>query len=74
MIKINSKYKLLTDGDFRKEILSDSNFNLKSSNQIKYKKIITIDMKDTMYNAYRLINKNQINCILVLKKKRYIRT
>ena len=27
-------------------------------------------MKDTMYNAYRLINKNQINCILVLKNKK----
>ena len=68
MIKINSKYKLLTDGDFRKEILSDSNFNLKIQNQIKYKKLLR-SMKDTMYNAYRLINKNQINCILVLKNK-----
>ncbi len=70
VIKINSKYKLLTDGDFRREILSDNNFNLKSSNKIKFKKIITIDIKETMYKAYRLINKNQINCILVLKNKK----
>lgn len=67
IIKIKSKYKILTDGDFRRKSIKDENFIKKNSKEIKFKKLITIDSNETMYNAFRKITKNQISCILVKK-------
>ena len=70
ILKIKNNYKILTDGDFRREVIKDSNFILKASNQIKLKKLITIDIKKTMYLAYRLMVDKQINSILITKNKK----
>ena len=70
ILKINKKYKILTDGDFRRGIIREKNFLSKTSSYIKSKKIISIDFNETMYKAYRIMSNKQINCILVAKKKK----
>ena len=70
VIKVKNKYKILTDGDFRRNIIKDSRFIFKKSSQIKSKKNLTIDINETMYNAYRLMNKKDVNCILVSQNKK----
>ena len=72
VIKIKQKYKILTDGDFRRAILKDNFFISASSKRIKFKKLFVVDINDTMYSAYRLMNNKQINCVLVTKKKEVI--
>ena len=72
ILKINKKYKILTDGDFRRGIIREKNFLSKTSSYIKSKKIISIDFNETMYKAYRIMSDKQINCILVAKKKKII--
>ena len=70
VIKINSKYKIFTDGDFRRSIIKNTNFILGKSKLIMYKKIITVDLNETLYKAYRLMIDNSINCILITKKNK----
>jgi 2-polyprenyl-3-methyl-5-hydroxy-6-metoxy-1,4-benzoquinol methylase len=70
VIKVKDKYKIFTDGDFRRSIIKDNLFLFKKSSQIKNKKIVTIDIKETMYEAYKLMSKNKINCILVTQNKK----
>jgi 2-polyprenyl-3-methyl-5-hydroxy-6-metoxy-1,4-benzoquinol methylase len=70
IIKINNKYKIFTDGDFRRSILKNTNFMFSVSQDIPFKKILTIDLNETLYKAYRLMSNNVINCILVTKKKK----
>jgi 2-polyprenyl-3-methyl-5-hydroxy-6-metoxy-1,4-benzoquinol methylase len=70
VIKIKNKYKIFTDGDFRRSVLRNTNFILNVSKNIKYKKIVTIDLNETMYRAYRLMRDNLINCILITKNKK----
>tara|TARA_B100001123_G_C15292026_1_gene1017796 strand:- start:357 stop:1343 length:987 start_codon:yes stop_codon:yes gene_type:complete len=72
IIKIKEKYKILTDGDFRRNVIKENNFLNKTSSHIKIKKIISIDINETMYKAYRLMSDKQINCILVTKNKKII--
>jgi 2-polyprenyl-3-methyl-5-hydroxy-6-metoxy-1,4-benzoquinol methylase len=70
IIKIKNKYKIFTDGDFRRNILKNTSFIFCKSQNIKYKKIITLDYKETLYKAYRLMSENLINCILITKNKK----
>jgi signal-transduction protein with cAMP-binding, CBS, and nucleotidyltransferase domain len=72
LIKIKKRYKILTDGDFRRSILKDNSFIYKKSNKIKIKKLIVIDDNSTMYEAYRLMVKKNINCVLVSAHKKII--
>jgi len=70
VIKIKNKHKIFTDGDFRRNVIKNPNFIFSNSRNIKYKKIITIDLKETMYKAYRLMSEKVINCILITKNKK----
>ena len=70
VIKVKNQYKILTDGDFRRCIIKDQNFLKKNSKNIKSKKIISIDISETMYKAYRLMADKAINCILITKNKK----
>ena len=72
VIRIKQNYKILTDGDFRRAILKNNLFVSDSSKRIKFKKLFVVDINETMYSAYRLMNNKQINCILVSKKKEII--
>ena len=72
VLKIGAKYKILTDGDFRRSIIKDKKFLTKTSSEIKSKKIISIDLNETMYSAYRLMSEKQINSILITKNKKII--
>ncbi len=72
IIKIKEKYKILTDGDFRRNVIKEKNFLNKTSSHIKAKKIISIDTNETMYKAYRLMSEKQINCILITRNKKII--
>ena len=69
LIKNKSSYKIFTDGDFRRQIFKDNNFIFKDSSHIKKKKIITIDYKKSLFDAYNLMKSKDINVIIVLKNK-----
>jgi 2-polyprenyl-3-methyl-5-hydroxy-6-metoxy-1,4-benzoquinol methylase len=70
ILKIKNRYKILTDGDFRRNVVKDNHFIIKKSSQIKDKKIFSIDCNETMYKAYRLMSEKEINCILVTKNNK----
>ena len=70
VVKVKSKFKILTDGDFRRAILKNYNFIQANSKKINFKQLYIIDINETMYKAYRLMNKKQINSILVSNKKK----
>jgi 2-polyprenyl-3-methyl-5-hydroxy-6-metoxy-1,4-benzoquinol methylase len=70
VIKVKDKYKIFTDGDFRRSIIKDNRFIFKNSSQIKNKKNLVIDVNETMYRAYRLMTEKQINCVLVSQNKK----
>ena len=70
LIKEKKKYKIFTDGDFRRLLIKNSNFVNGDNNVVKFKKIISIDVKRNLYDAYRLITKNQINCLIVKKNNK----
>ena len=72
VIRIKQKYKILTDGDFRRALMKDNFFISTTSKRIKFKKLFRIDINETMYSAYRLMNDKKINCVLVTKKKEVI--
>lgn len=72
VIKVKKKYKILTDGDFRRAILKNHNFIHADSKKINFKKLHIMDIKETMYKAYRLMNYNQINCILISKNSKIV--
>ena len=71
LIKNKSSYKIFTDGDFRRQIFKDNHFIFKDSSYIKKKKIITIDHKKSLFDAYNLMKSKDINVIIVLKNKKY---
>ena len=70
VINVKNKYKILTDGDFRRNVVKDPNFVFAKSKNITFKKILTIDLNETMYKAFRIMSENEINCILVEKNKK----
>lgn len=70
VINVKNKYKILTDGDFRRNVAKDPKFVFAKSKNINFKKILTIDVNETMYKAFRVMNKNEINCILVERNKK----
>ena len=70
IIKEKKIYKIFTDGDFRRSIIKNVNFINCSNQNIKFKKIISIDIKKNLYDAYRLINQYQINVLIVKKNNK----
>jgi len=67
LIKEKKKYKIFTDGDFRRSVIKNKNFIYGNNQNIKFKKIFFIDIEKNLYDAYRLIQKNQINSLIVKK-------